>query len=61
MSQNEIDKVIVYFDNGDDCGRSKIYCVDPVRERFLVLRWDGKFLWVSISDCEVENIKELRI
>ncbi len=49
----------VYYDDGDYSGTSKVYAIDITRYRFLVCNsYDGRFLWVSIKDCILEEEKD---
>lgn len=45
----------VYYDDGDCCGTSKVYAIDTVRDRFLVVTHNDKFLWVDTRDCSLED------
>lgn len=49
----------VYYDNGDYSGISKVYAIDTTRYRFLVCNsYNGRFLWVDIIDCTLEEGKD---
>lgn len=38
---------------------SKVYGVDHNKERFLLMDYDGRFIYVNIDDCTiVENTEE---
>lgn len=44
----------VYWDDEYGCTyESKVYCIDSVRDRFLVVDRKGHFVWVSTDDCEL--------
>ena len=46
----------VYYDDGDYSGNSKVYAIDTTRYLFLVCNsYNGRFLWVNISDCILEK------
>jgi hypothetical protein len=32
--------------------RSKVYAIDPIKDRFLIVK-DGRFKWVFTVDCSV--------
>lgn len=49
----------VYYDSEDYCGVFEVYAIDNVTERFLVTTSSGKFLWVDIRDCMVEEENRL--
>lgn len=65
MESHLVDNLAVYFDDGDHCGKSRVYAIDCVKDRFLVVFFNdthclyGKFLWVDISDCKPINMEEL--
>ena len=63
MNSHTNDNFVVYFNDGDYCGKSKVYAIDCIRDRFLVAYFNGsvnsKFLWVDISDCEAINMEEI--
>lgn len=41
----------VYYD-GDFCmERVKVYYIDPIKDRFLVVTNEGDFMWVYTKDC----------
>lgn len=44
---------VVWYDDYDDSHNSKVYFVDPVRDRFLVVNEDKNFYWVSTNDCKI--------
>lgn len=43
----------VYYDDGEYEGKSKVYYIDPNRDRFLIVDYHGYFRWVSTNDCEI--------
>jgi len=45
----------VYYDDGDYSGISEVYAIDTNRDRFLVCKSSGKFLWVNTGDCILEE------
>lgn len=45
----------VYCDNDDYTGTSKVYAIDPTRDRFLIVNACGEFLWVDTKDCMIER------
>ena len=45
---------VVWFDEYDDQHVSRVYCIDSVRDRFLVVN-DGNFVWVKTEDCKLED------
>ena len=47
------DIYVVWHDDYGISHNSPVYCIDSVRDRFLVLNEDRNFHWVFISDCEV--------
>lgn len=65
MESHLVDNLAVYFDDGNHCGKSRVYAIDCVKDRLLVVflndtyYLDGKFLWVDISDCKPINMEEL--
>ena len=71
MESYLVDNFVVYFDDGTHCGKSRVYAIDCVRDRFLVAYFNGypnssslfvpygKFLWVDILDCKLINMEEI--
>jgi hypothetical protein len=47
------DIYVVWYDDYGNSHNSPVYCIDSVRDRFLVLNEDRNFRWVSTSDCEL--------
>lgn len=45
----------IYYDDGDDYGISKVYAIDTVRDRFLIVNAHGNFLWVDTKDCTIKE------
>ena len=43
----------VYYDDGEHEGKSKVYYIDPNRDRFLIVDYRGCFIWISTNDCEI--------
>ena len=43
----------VYYDDGEHEGKSKVYYIDPNRDRFLIVDYRGCFVWVNTNDCEI--------
>lgn len=43
----------VYYDDGEHEGKSKVYYIDPNRDRFLIVNYHGYFRWVSTNDCAI--------
>lgn len=48
-----LDIYVVWYDDYGNSHNSPVYCIDSVRDRFLVLNEDRNFRWVSTSDCEL--------
>ena len=49
----KIENVEVYY-QGDYCMlHSKVYYVDPSRDRFLLTDNEGYFIWVKTEDCKI--------
>lgn len=42
----------------DDTIFSKVYSVDAVRNRFLVIDSRKKFLWINIDECNIVGVFE---
>lgn len=47
------DILVLWYDDYGNSHNSPVYCIDSVRDRFLVLNEDKNFRWVSTSDCEL--------
>ena len=44
----------VYYDYGDyEGGKSKVYAIDTISHRFLIVTNSGYFKWVLTEDCEI--------
>lgn len=43
-----------YYD-GNYFGASKVYAIDTVRDRFLVVNARGKFIWVNTESCIIKK------
>lgn len=41
----------VYYDGEFCTERVKVYYIDPIRDRFLVVDNEGYFMWVYTKDC----------
>lgn len=51
------DIFVRWYDDYGCSNDSKVYFVDPVRDRFLVTTDSKTFHWVSTDDCELlENV-----
>lgn len=51
------DIFVRWYDDYGCSNDSKVYFVDPVRDRFLVVTDRKTFYWVSTEDCEIlENV-----
>lgn len=48
-------KFKIYYDDGDYCCTSKVYAIDTVRDRFLIVNSYGKFIWVNTKDCYLKG------
>lgn len=65
MDSRLVDNLAVCFDDGNHRGKSRVYAIDCVKDRFLVVFLNnthclyGKFLWVDILDCKLINMEEL--
>lgn len=46
-----------YYD-GNYFGASKVYAIDTVRDRFLVVNARGKFIWVNTESCIIKKEKK---
>lgn len=46
---------VVWFDDYDCPQVSKVYFVDSMRDRFLVVNDAGNFIWVKTEDCKLED------
>lgn len=44
---------VIWYDGYYEPHNSRVYFVDSVRDRFLVVDENSNFHWVSISDCEL--------
>ncbi len=55
-----IENVEVYYQGEHYFGtlRSKVYYVDPNRDRFLITDNEGYFIWVKTEDCKIWKGKE---
>lgn len=42
-----------FYDGGFRSGRSKVYAIDTIRDRFLIVDDDGDFRWAGTEDCEI--------
>jgi hypothetical protein len=47
------DILVLWYDDYGNSHNSPVYCIDSVRDRFLVVTGGGNFHWVSTSDCEL--------
>lgn len=47
------DIYVFWYDNYGNSHSSPVYCIDSVRDRFLVVTEGKNFCWVSTSDCEL--------
>ena len=47
------DFYVRWYDEYDNSHNSPVYCVDSVRDRFLVVNENKNFRWVSTNDCEL--------
>ena len=45
----------VYYNNGYYCGTSKVYAIDTIKDRFLIVNTHDRFLLVDIEDCTIEK------
>ena len=45
----------VYYNNGYYYGTSKVYAIDTIKDRFLIVNTQDRFLWVDIEDCTIEK------
>lgn len=45
----------VCYDDGNYFGTSKVYAIDTVRDRFLVVNAHGDFLWANTEDCIIKK------
>lgn len=65
MGSHMVDNLAVYFDDGNHRWKSRVYGIDCVKDRFLVVFFSDiyclnvKFLWIDISDCKLINMEEL--
>lgn len=53
---NAIQSLCVISYQGEHCFgtlRSKVYYVDPNRDRFLITDNEGYFIWVKTEDCKI--------
>lgn len=46
---------VVWFDEYYDPHVSSVYCIDSVRDRFLVVDDARNFIWVNTKDCKLED------
>lgn len=46
---------IYYTDEYGDIYNSKVYYVDSNRDRFLVVKYNGYFIWVNTKDCRLKE------
>jgi hypothetical protein len=49
---------VVWFDEYDCQYVSEVYCIDSVRDRFLVVNDAGNFVWVKTEDCKLEDSED---
>lgn len=49
---------VVWFDEYYDPHVSAVYCIDTVRDRFLVINDAGNFIWVKTEDCKLEDSED---
>lgn len=49
---------VVWFDEYDCQHVFAVYCIDSVRDRFLVVNDAGNFVWVKTEDCKLEHIED---
>lgn len=45
----------IYYDDGEHEGKSKVYYIDPHRDRFLIVDYRGYFKWVDTNDCQIDE------
>lgn len=49
-----IDFDVRYYDDYNVAHDSRVYYIDPIRDRFLVVRYENnEFYWVNTSECEL--------
>ena len=45
----------VYYDGEFGTALVKVYYIDPIRDRFLVVNDKGYFMWVYTKDCIIKK------
>lgn len=48
----------VHYNDGKYFGASKVYAIDTVRDRFLVVNARGIFQWVNTENCVIKKKEE---
>ena len=48
------DLTVYYYGEYGETESSKVYYVDPNRDRFLVVDTNGHFEWVNTCDCRLK-------
>lgn len=51
------DIYVRWYDEYGNSHNSPVYCVDSVRDRFLVVNENNNFRWVSTNDCEFLKVR----
>ena len=49
---------VLFDDDYLGCIQSKVYSIDSVRDRFLIIDKDGWFKWVSTKDCRMVGYRD---
>lgn len=47
----------VYYDDGEDEGKSKVYAIDIINYQFLIVTRTGNFKWVFTECCKTVEEK----
>lgn len=45
----------VYYNDGYYCGTSKVYAIDTIKDRFLIVNTHDRFLWIDTENCTIEK------